>query len=243
VTSHNRTGIAPRFLPLLTIFLCLATAFGFAQSEYVGRYDLFAGFSNVSAPFVNNLEQPGFGMQFGVLNRKRIASGFDYSVQSGTTNLTPNLLPNSLQRALAAELPPGYKLSVPTNLTIQTFTGGSQYVYRHFHSQALFLHPVLSAFRVEATPRPTDPIAAVVSHILVPKGTKRDWVGAYGLGGGTDIHVSQHLSARVQMDAAWTHPMNDILAHGGWIYRFSVGPAFHFGRNVAAPRLIAQANK
>lgn len=243
MTLHNRTGISPRSLPMVALLLFLASAICHAQTEYVGRYDFFAGFSNVNAPFVNSLEQPGFGTQFGVLNKKWLASGLDYSIQKGSTNLTANLLPKTLQLELGAGLPPGYKLSVPTDLTIQTFTAGSQVVYRHFRSETLFVHPVLSAFRVMATPHPGDPIAAAVTEVLVPKGTKLDWVGAYGVGGGTDLHLSRHLSARVQLDAAWCHPMNDILANGGWIYRFSIGPAFHFGRNVAETRTrIAKAN-
>lgn len=227
-----RAGLSRGLLPLMAL-LWMAGPLCHAQQQYVGRYDLFAGFSDVNAPFVNNLNQPGFGTQFGVVNNKWLASGIDYSVQSGTTHLTPNLLPTALQQELAAALPAGYQLSVPTSLTIQTFTAGTQLVYRHFRSETFFLRPVLSAFRVAATPHPADPIAAFVSQTLVPQGTKLDWAGGYGVGGGTDLRMSRHLSARMQIDIARCHPMNDILANGGWIYRFSVGPAFHFGRNIS----------
>jgi hypothetical protein len=85
---------------------------------------------------------------------------------------------------------------------------------------------------VSATLHPGDPVATAVVAQLVPSGKKLDWTGGYGAGGGTDVRVSQHLSARMQADMVWSHPMNDLLGKGFWIYRFSVGPSFHFGRNI-----------
>ena len=35
------------------------------------------------------------------------------------------------------------------------------------------------------------------------------------------------------MDAVWNHPFNYVVADGGWSYRYSIGPSFHFGRNIA----------
>lgn len=237
MNQRNPKGFTPGLLLLMALIFMLPASLCYGQREYVGRYDIFAGFSNVHAPFVNGLNQPGFGMQVGMVQNRWLANGFDYSVQQGTTNLTPNLLPTTLQQALGAALPPGYKLSVPTNITIQTFAAGPQLTYRRFFSDVLFVHPVLSAFRISATPRPTDAISTIVSKELVPQGTKVDWVGAFGIGGGADVRLSKHLSARVQLDVAHCHPMNDILANGGWIYRLSVGPAFHFGRDISSPRV------
>lgn len=232
MTLHNSIRFVRYVFPILATVVLLAGSCCYAQHDYVGRYDVFVGFSDVNAPFVNNLNQPGFGTQVGFVNNRWLATGFDYSVQSGGTALTPDLLPKTLQMELAASLPPGYQLRVPTDLTIQTFSAGSQLVYRHFSGATFFVHPVLSAFRVEATPRPTDPVAAIVSRMLVPSGKKRDLTGGFGVGGGTDLRVSRHLSARMQVDIAHSHPMNDILGNGGWIYRFSAGPSFHFGRNI-----------
>jgi hypothetical protein len=53
-------------------------------------------------------------------------------------------------------------------------------------------------------------------------------------GGGAEFAVTKHIGIRGQMDVVYNHPFNDILADGRWTYRFSVGPSFHFGRNVAA---------
>ena len=233
MTTQKRTGTARILLPLLAILVFSVAVRCRAQEGYIGRYDTFVGFSNINAPFVNNLNQPGLGTQIGVVHNRWLASGFDYSVQTGSTPLTPNLLTKTLQQELAAELPTGYSLRVPTDLNIQTFTAGSQLVYRRFQRVPLFIHPVLSAFRVKATPHPGDAIATLVAAQLVPKGYKLDWAGGYGIGGGADVHVSRHLSARMAVDIAYSHPMNDILGNGGWIYRFTVGPSFHYWRNVA----------
>ncbi len=208
------------------------------KSAYVGRFHAYVGFSDIYAPFVNDLNQHGVDTQFGINNTRWLATGFDYSAQTGTTQLTPSLLPTALQMALGAMLPTGYTLSVPTDVSIQTFSAGPQLVYRHYTRASFFVHPVLSAFRVYATPHPTDLVSTAVvgaleqQGLLSSSGTKLDWTGGYGIGGGSDVNLSRHISAQFILDAAYTHPMNDLLANGGWVYRFSVGPAFHFGRNV-----------
>jgi hypothetical protein len=84
-----------------------------------------------------------------------------------------------------------------------------------------------------ATPKPTDAIATAIVQQLAPTGKKRDWQGFFGFGGGFDILLSKHFAIRTQGDLVWDHLFNDLLAQGRWTYRFSVGPAFNFGRNVA----------
>lgn len=223
-----------------TVIICffaailIASTRGDAQQAYVSRYSIYTGFSDLYTPGLNDINQVGFHLQVSRVNTRWLSSGFDYSVQSGSTNLTANLAKPSLQQELALLLPPGYNLNIPFDATTQTFTAGADLTYRHFASATLFIRPSLAAFRIAATPHPTDPVAAIVSQILVPQGTKVDWVGAYGVGGGSEVRVSKHLGVRTQIDIVWQHPYNDILANGNWSYRFSVGPAFHFGQNVPA---------
>ncbi len=242
MTRNNRFRAVGTFMLLAGLSLVTGNSVRAQQvtqkSAYVGRFDAYVGFSGIYAPFVNDLNQNGVGTQFGINNTRWMATGFDYSAQTGTTQLTPSLLPTSLQMELGALLPAGYTLSVPTDVNIQTFSAGPQLVYRHYSQASFFVHPVLSAFRVYATPHPTDLVStAVISALelqgmLSSSGTKLDWTGGYGIGGGSDVNFSKHFSARFIFDAAYTHPMNDLLANGGWVYRFSAGPAFHFGRNV-----------
>jgi hypothetical protein len=232
MTLHNRNRLGRCVLPLLAALVPFAAVCCSAQERYIGRYDVVAGFSDISAPFVNNLNQTGINVKAGMENNRWLASGFDYSWQTGTGPLTTSLLTPALQQKLGATLPPGYVVSIPTDVTIQTITAGQQLIFRHYGRSAYFIHPVLVALRVKATPHPGDPIASAIIAQLVPSGTKVDWTGGYGVGGGTELKVSKHLGLNMNSDLAWCHPMNDLLGKGGWIYRFSVDPAFHFGKNI-----------
>ena len=225
---------------LITVARCLA---GFAvlrapaalaqQQAAIPRFDLYTGFSDLYTPGLNNINQVGFHLQAGVNASRWLAYGFDYSTQHGSTNLTPGIATRALQQELGAELPPGYNLSLPLDATIQTFTAGGQVVIRHFHQVTIFVRPVLAAFHIRATAHPDDPINTLVAAQLAPTGTLTDWYGAYGAGGGLEVPVTRHFGARVQLDAGWNHPFTNILGSGNWSYRYSVGPAFHFGRPLA----------
>lgn len=231
--TRTRGSLPPRLLCVLAL-LCFAAPLCRAQEQpYVGRYDLYTGFSDLNTPGLNNINQVGFHLQAGLNTSGRLAYGLDYSIQNGATHLTPGLATPALQRELAAELPPGYNLYIPFSATTQTITAGGQIVFRHYRRATLFARPVLTAFRIAATPHPTDAIGTLVAAQLVPQGTKVDWVGAYGAGGGVEFAVTRHLGVRAQFDAGWNHPFNDILGRGSFSYRYSIGPAFHFGRNVA----------
>ena len=233
-----------RILFILSLLLA-STVLCRAQQEYVGRYNIYTGFSDLSSPGLNSLNQIGFHLQAGLNANRWIGTGFDYSVQSGDTSLTTNLATPQLQgqlAALAAEfaqaglLPAGYTFNLPLHAFTQTFTFGAQLEYRHFEYATLFLRPSLSAFRITATPHPNpqDVFAVTVSQSLAPNGSLTDWTGAYGVGGGADLKISNHVWARTQLDAVWNHPFNSILGNGFWSYRFSIGPSFKFGPNVPA---------
>jgi hypothetical protein len=232
MTSTQPTRSSIRITLFLLSILALFPALSSAQQTYVGRYDLYAGFSDLNTPGLNSLNQVGFHFQAGVNMNRWLAGGFDYSVQTGNTSLTANLATPELQEELAAELPPGYVLDIPLHAVTQTFTAGTQLVYRRFSRTTLFIRPSLSAFRITATPHPTDPIGQLVAEQLAPQGHLTDWTGAYGAGGGMEYNLAKHFGVRAQLDAVWNHPFNSVLGSGHWTYRYSVGPAFHFGHNV-----------
>lgn len=242
LSSTLVTTIRTLSLAIVVVTLC-ADANG--QQDYVGRYNIYTGFSDLSTPGLNSLNQVGFNLQAGGNVNRWLAGGFDYSVQSGDTSLTTNLATPALQAQLGALavqfaqlglLPPGYSLNIPLHAVTQTFTAGVQVEYRRFSHTTLFIRPSLSAFRITATPHPNpqDPFATTVSSILAPDGSLTDWTGAYGAGGGADFNLTRHFGVRAQLDVIWNHPFNNILANGYWSYRYSVGPAFHFGPNVPA---------
>jgi opacity protein-like surface antigen len=237
-----RAPQAARTLSCVVLLLSV-TALCRAQQPYVGRYDIYTGFSDLNTPGLNSLNQVGFNLQAGANVNRMLGVGFDYSVQAGDTSLTANLATPALQAqlaALAAEfaelglLPAGYTLRIPLHAVTQTFTVGGQYEYRHFSRATLFIRPSLSAFRIKATPHPDpqDLYGTTVANILAPDGSLTDWTGAYGAGGGGEFNITKHVAARAQLDVIWNHPFNSILANGFWSYRYSVGPAFHFGHNV-----------
>ena len=221
-------------LCLLALFMsaCVTAVSCKAQDRYVGRYDLYTGFSDLNTPGLSNINQVGFHLQAGYIPSRWVSYGFDYSVQNGSSTLTTNIATPALQQLLAAELPSGYVLRLPFSATTQTFTAGGQLTVRQYHAATFFVRPVLAAFHITATPHPNDPVNTLVAAQLAPQGSLSDWYGAYGAGGGVEVPVMKHIGARVQFDAGWNHPFTNILANGSWSYRFSVGPAFHFGRNI-----------
>ncbi len=70
-----------------------------AQQDYVGRFDIYGGFSYLESPHIN-LAERGFEFQFGVRPKSWYTLGFDYSVSTGHTSLSPGLLTTSLQTQL-----------------------------------------------------------------------------------------------------------------------------------------------
>jgi hypothetical protein len=229
------------FLALPAATLLFAGSRLLAQQEVVTRYDAFVGYSFLNSPHINLFEN-GFAMQVGVRPKTWYSIGFDYTNAAGDMSLVPTLLPSALQQQLGGQLaqmeaagmiPPGYNLVVPTHSKTQTFAVGPQLAYRHFSQVTLFLRPVYAgAIREVATPNPADPIAKGIVAQLVPSGTKTDWAGFVGFGGGFDILFTHHFGLRTQADLVYDHLFNDLLKDGRYTVRFSVGPAFNFGKNI-----------
>ncbi|HEV2447467.1 MAG TPA: hypothetical protein VGS58_16165 [Candidatus Sulfopaludibacter sp.] len=206
----------------------------------MSKYDVYGGYAFMDSPHIG-LFANGAQFQVGMRPKTWLSLGFDYSLTKGDMMLTPDLLPTSLQQQLgqtltalaaAGKLPAGYQLKVPASAFSQSFAMGPQLSYRHFSKVTLFLRPSLGAIRETATPNPGDPIASAIVAGLTPSGKKTDWQGFYGFGYGFDIIVSKHLAIRTQSDLVWDHLFNDILKDGRWTVRFSIGPAFNFGRNI-----------
>jgi hypothetical protein len=68
---------------------------------------------------------------------------------------------------------------------------------------------------------------------LAPSGKKRDYTPFYGFGGGVDLLFSRHVGLRVQADLVYDHLFDDLLKDGRFTTRFSIGPCFNFGKNIA----------
>jgi hypothetical protein len=216
-----------------------------AQQDYISRFDAYAGFAVIDSPALGLDEHNGFHAQAGINMRRWLSIGGDYSVASGHEVLTTDLLPAALQAQINAAqaqfialglLPASYRLEVSTDAATQTFACGPQLAFRHYSKVTLFMRPSLGALRERAVPHASDAFQKVIVAELAPAGFKRDWTGFYGVGGGADLSLTKHIGLRAQMDFVWNHPFNDILANGRWTFRYSVGPSFHFGRNIAAAK-------
>jgi hypothetical protein len=207
----------------------------FGQQTYVSRFDTYVGYAFLDSPHVSLFEN-GMHFQFGVRPKTWYSLGFDYSVAMGNLTLTPNLLTNSVQQQLApllAMAPAGYQLAVSTHSHTQTFAAGPQLAYRHFAKVTLFFRPDLGAMYERATPHATDEISTLAVRGLAPAGYKTSWTPFGGFGGGADLLFSKHFALRVQADLVYDHLFSDILRDGRLTTRFSIGPCFNFGGNIA----------
>jgi hypothetical protein len=223
------------------LFALVAAAPALGQRQYVGRWDAFAGYALLDSPKVSLFDQ-GVHLQFGTRRTSWYSLCLDYSYTKGNLTLTPDLLPDEPRAKLAAQLsaligmgllPTNYELSVPVDSRTQTFAAGPLFAYRRWKPITAFIRPSLGAIHERAHPRPAGTIAKLVVAQLAPTGTKRDWTGFYGVGGGFDFNLTRHFSLRAQADLVWDHLFNDILKNGRWTVRFSAGPAFQWGRNMA----------
>jgi hypothetical protein len=228
-------------LLILTSILLFLPAPGLSQQTYVTQFDFFAGYAFLDSPAIGLFEN-GFQFQMGYRPRTWVSLGFDYSNSRGDLTLTPDLLTVPLQQQLGAQLaalaaagliPPGYMLRVPAHSVTQTFAAGPQLAYRHFQKVTIFVRPSIGAIHEAATPQPQDPIAAAIAMQLAPSGKKTDWTPFYGFGYGFDILFNHHFAWRTQGDLVWDHLFNDLLRNGRWTTRFSTGPCFNFGKNIA----------
>jgi hypothetical protein len=224
--------------------LFLTGASALAQAGDVQHYDVYAGFAGFETPWLN-LAQRGFHLQAGDNLRSWLAVGFDYSEAGGNNSLAPKVLKTSLQQELGAELgllvqegaiPANYQLVVPLHAFSETFALGPQLEYRHFRPLTLFVRPSLGAIRQRVTPHPVDPIQTAVVAQLVPAGTKLDWQGFYGFGGGLDWNATPHFGIRAQADQVYWKLFNDLLAQGTWTTRYAGGVTYHFGGNILGKR-------
>lgn len=232
-------------LKLAICVLCplLLASIALGQQDYIGRYDIYTGYMYLTSPLIN-LGESGFHTQVGTNPAKWYSLGFDFSTGTGDTVLTTNMLKSDIQQQIAAQLAPlkaagmlpaSYEPVVPMHSQSQTYATGPQLNYRRFRKVTLFVHPDLGAIHEAATAHPGDTISKALVAKLAPSGVKTDWVYFYGIGGGVDFNVTDHFGLKVHVDFVRDHLFSDLLNARNSV-RFSVGPAFHFGKNIAAQK-------
>lgn len=227
---------------VLCLFIFLTGAAAFSQQDYVGRFDVYGGYSFLTTPKLNLFER-GLHTQVGFNLNKWLAMGFDFSTFDAHSSLVPDMLNSATQAKVgpamaaliaAGMVPPGYSLWVPYNTRTYTYAAGPQLNYRHFKQVTFFIHPNLGAMHQDTTARPKDAIQTIiVGGLLGPTAKTSDTVMFWGVGGGIDLNVQKHLSLKLHADVVHTKLYSGILNGGENSIRFSVGPVFHFGSNVA----------
>jgi opacity protein-like surface antigen len=231
----------------LVVLLLSLSACAFAQQDYVGRYDVYAGYSYLNSPKLN-LQQRGLNVQVGYNARRWLALGFDYSIQFGRSSIVPSDL--KPQYAAAAEalvagygpefgLPSNYVLWIPFDATTQTYTAGPQLNYRHFKKVTLFAHPSIGAIHenIAASDHGDPFIKEVVLPAFQAAGVLKtlrpnDTTYFYGFGGGADYNLTKHVHIRFDAEFVHTFLFSNLLATSRNSLRLSVGPTFNFGSNV-----------
>jgi hypothetical protein len=244
---------------LLAALLLSLSVSAFAQQDYVGRYDFYAGFSYLDSPKLN-LQQRGENTQIGVNLRRWLAFGADYSIQFGSASLTPNDLKPQyaaplnglLAEGAAGELAPlgfpaayftNYKLYAPFDATTQTFAIGPQLEYRHWKYATLFIHPSIGVIHENITIHAHDAFTqAIVLPALLGQlpGTTpvihttkpNDTTPFYGFGGGAECNLYKHFHIRTDLEFVHVDLFSNLLATARNSLRVSIGPTFNFGPNV-----------
>jgi hypothetical protein len=217
---------------IAALLLCFSAG-AFAQQDYVGRYDVFGGFSYLDSPKLN-LQQRGFNGQVGVNATRWFAMGFDYSTQQGRGTL----LPSELKPSLQVLLPPIPGLYIPFDATTQTFTGGPQLAYRHFQRVTFFAHPSIGAIHEHINLEPHDFITTGIVGGLLQLGVLHttapsDTTYFYGFGGGAEFNASRHVHLRADVEFVHVFLFSGLLADARNSVRISIGPTLNFGKNVA----------
>jgi hypothetical protein len=111
MTHRSRTTRLTRIGLFAAIFLFLTQMpHASAQQQYVGRYDLYTGFSDLYTPGLNGINQKGFHLQAGINNNRWLSTGFDYSVQTGDTTLVPGFASPAIKQGIM-ELYEEYELT------------------------------------------------------------------------------------------------------------------------------------
>jgi opacity protein-like surface antigen len=246
-------------LVLVALLLSLSVC-AFGQQDYVGRYDVFTGFSYLKAEKLD-LQQRGFNLQLGVNLNRWLAAGLDYSIQEGRASLiTADVKPqfqaplNSLLAAGQAgafaplgipALPANYVLYAPFDATTQTYTAGPQLTYRHFKKVTVFGHPSIGVIHENISLNPHDAFTQFIAlpallGKLPPIATTpilrtlkpNDTTYFYGLGGGADYNLTRHFHIRADVEYVHVFLFSGLLKDSRNSLRVSFGPTFSFGKNV-----------
>jgi hypothetical protein len=206
---------------MLAMFICLPAL---AQQDTVNRYDLFTGYSHLSAPSVS-LEQSGFDGTFGVNVNRWLALGGDFSVFKGDGAIK---LADTKVGPMLAPFLNGQSPSIPFDANTLTFAVGPQINIRRWNKITLFARPGLGGIHEGASLQVPPALAPLLS--LIPGLTTQlsDTELFYGVGGGFDYNASKRVGVRVSVDFVHTTLFSSFLNSRNAV-RISIGPTWRWG--------------
>lgn len=229
----------------LVVFCAMTAA---AQQNFISQYEAYTGYTYASSPAIN-LVQRGFHSQVGTNVSRRLSMGIDYSIFTGHSSLTPSHLSTKEQNQLGAfaasqgiPAPVVAGLKLPYDATTHTVAGGPQLAIRHFKRVTFLLHPGLGLIHETASAKPNDALQQGVVSYLQSTGQlnsgkkKSDTTYFYGVGGGFELNTSKRVHWRFTTDYVRAPLFDGFLKEQVSVLRFSVGPIFGFGKNIAAAK-------
>ena len=93
----------PYKLAICVLSPLLLASIALGQQDYIGRYDLYAGYMYLNSPGLS-LGESGFHTQFGTNPSKWYSMGFDFSTGAGNTSLTTGMMKSSVQEQISQQL-------------------------------------------------------------------------------------------------------------------------------------------
>jgi opacity protein-like surface antigen len=219
----------------LALFFCLPA---FAQQETsINRYTVYTGFDYFNNPGLS-LSQRGFDVDYGVTIKPWVALGMDFSASgnsigggNGTISAASTIYAPILIAAAPKGAPSPSSVRVPFTSTSYTFAVGPQFYWRKFRRVTFLGRPGLGAIHAAADVSLPTPLAGLLNQLgaPVPSAHQTDTRLFFGLGGGVDFNVSQHVALRVTADWINTHLFSNLLTDRQNFVRITIGPTFRWG--------------
>jgi len=216
---------------VVALFVCLPVV---AQDYSINRYTLYTGFDYLVSPS-RNLTERGFDTDFGITVKPWLGLGGDFGA-FGHDIISGNGTINGTETAYA---PAVTKLGVnpsiihvPFSSTTYIFAVGPQFYLRKWKAVTFLVRPGFGGIHESANLTFPPQIAPLFGALGVapPNPHQSDTTWFIGLGGGFDINVSRHVAIRFTGDWVNTHLFSNLLTDRQNYARFTVGPAWRWGR-------------
>jgi len=213
-----------------------------AQDYSINRYTLYTGFDYMASPS-RNLTERGFDTDFGITVKPWLGLGgdfgaFGHSIISGAGTINGSETSYAPTLIKAGGCQPGSPIPCPNTIhvpfasTTYIWAVGPQFYLRKWKRVTFLVRPGFGGIHEVADltfPQGLGMLFQALS-IPAPNTHQTDTTWFIGLGGGFDINVSRHVAIRLTGDWVDTHLFSSLLTDRQNYARFTVGPAWRWGR-------------